>query len=487
MFRTVSALTLSIVNLLALSGCKGRSSPAAAQAEDASASLSTAPAGSHEPKAGPHSRPRGDGGARFGLEERGPVDASAPPGASEPPPIPLASDKLEVVALGRTYNSRILWAQAVGKRFWLSGLNVDAFADGDGPLVKGPDILAKLPYKPGVHSMHVVGAWPRLYALRTKNVEGRMESPEPTLFVYHSDDGPGTWTEAKPLGMSWFPHAFVAWGEGAVVMTSAIQFNAGPYLSPGEVATSLSYLAPDGSVSDPGLPIPKDFLAWTAESDGTTLSLLGTVALPMKKPDEFAGTSGVHLVRVTKDGAKRTLIRSTEGDGTLWLELYRSRVLERGGAALVTPGPHVLTDGWKPSALSTFSVGEDGKPRVRTFSGNEFCSLDSAQPVGAAIYGIRQCFGESGERYDLVRLDAGGKTEKVPLPRIVKNAAGGFRVATAKEKGAIECNPTSIAVREPDDVWVWAKCGGNPAIWDRGPAVPVLLRRGRPQEPIVIP
>jgi len=480
MHRILSALTLATLNLLVLSGCKSRSSPTAAQAEDASAALSTAPTASAV-------RPLNDGGARFGLAEHGPVDASAPPGASEPPPIPLASDKLEVVALGRTYNSRILWAQAVGKRFWLSGLNVDAFADGDGPLVKGPDILAKLPYKPGVHSMHVVGAWPRLYALRTKNVEGRMESPEPTLFVYHSDDRSGTWTEAKPLGMSWYPHAFVAWGEGAIVMTSAIQFNAGPYLSPGEVATSLSYLAPDGSVSDPGLPIPKDFLAWTAESDGTTVSLLGTVALPTNKPNEFAGTSGVHLVRLTKDGAKRTLIRPTDGEGTLWPELYKAKVRERGGAAVVSPGSHVLTSGWTPSSLSTFAVGADGNPRVRTFNGNEFCSLDHVQPVGDAIYGIRECFGESGERYDLVRLDAGGKTEKVPLPRIVKNAAGGFRVATAKEKGAIECNPTSIAVREPDDVWVWAKCGGNPALWDRGPAVPVLLRRGRPQEPIVIP
>src|SRR5688500_2331869 len=88
-----------------------------------------------------------DGGARSGLSEPPVMDASGPVGAKEPPPLPLASDALEVVAIGKTYNSRILWAHALGKRFWLSGSNVDAFAEGDGPLVKGPDILQKLPYK----------------------------------------------------------------------------------------------------------------------------------------------------------------------------------------------------------------------------------------------------------------------------------------------------------------------------------------------------
>jgi hypothetical protein len=74
------------------------------------------------------------------------------------------------------------------------------------------------------------------------------------------------------------------------------------------------------------------------------------------------------------------------------------------------------------------------------------------------------------------------------MPRIVKKEGGGFRVATTdKEKaGGFACVPHSMVVREPDDLWIHAKCGGNGS-WDNSSAVPIVLRRGRPQETIVIP
>src|SRR4051812_25594181 len=125
-----------------------------------------------------------DGGPHIGMMGMQNLDGGAP---RLPPhvtdggtsaPLPLASDALEVVAIGKTWSSKILWLQEIGSRVWLSGRNLDAYADGDGPLTKGPDLLAKFPYRPGVHSMRVVGAYPNLFALRTKNVNARMESPE---------------------------------------------------------------------------------------------------------------------------------------------------------------------------------------------------------------------------------------------------------------------------------------------------------------------
>lgn len=466
---------------MTVAACKKKTSAApeldAAASPPPSASASDASA----------ARPRGDGGVISGLAEPPAADASAPVGARAPAPLPLASAKLDMVAIGKTYNSRILWAQPIGNRFWLSGSNVDAYAEGEGPLVKGPDILQNLPYKYGVHSMRVVGAYPHLYALRTKNVDGRMESPEPTIFVYQADDGAGTWKEAQSLGMSWYPHAFVAWQEGALVMTSAIQYNAGPFLSPGETATSLTYVAPDGSLSVPKLALPRDFMAWTADSDGEVLSLLGTVSTPAKSKDELSSASGVHVLRVTKEGIKRAKVQST-GEDTIWLELYWSRVVERGGAALVVPPSSLTTENeWRPSWLSVFVVGDDAKPVARTIAGSELCTLKSPARAGDVVYAIRRCYGGDKDLEDVVSIGPSGKTEKLEVPAIAKNEGGGFRAAKPGEKGAVGCVPVSITVRGADDVWVTGKCGGGSSWSKSDPAVPVLLRRGRPQTPIVIP
>jgi len=109
-----------------------------------------------------------------------PVDAgttitTASAAAAVPPP-PLATDTFEIVAKGKA-SSKVLSLQAHGTRVWLSARNLDAFADGDGPLVKGPDPLEKLAYTPGKHYLQVVGVEPHLFVMRT-NVTAARGQPQ---------------------------------------------------------------------------------------------------------------------------------------------------------------------------------------------------------------------------------------------------------------------------------------------------------------------
>jgi hypothetical protein len=407
-------------------------------------------------------------------------------GAPTPlPSLPIATDTLEIVAIGKTFNSRILWLQEHGSRVWLSGQNLDAYADGDGALIKGPDLLAKLPYKQGVHSMHVVGAYPHLFALRTKKVNGRIESPEPAVFVYTAEDGgPGTWKESKPLGMSWFPHAFVGYREGALIVNSQIQGNAGPYYTPGEPGTTLTYVAPDGTLSDPKLGLHPHFMAWGASSDRTTLTLLGTFAIPPRAKDEMYDASGAHLVRIGKDGPKKIALQSNLGFA---LETYWSRVHESGGKAVAIP-PSSLTDGagWRPNGRTVFIVDDD-KPRPRTVAGDESCYVVDARVLGDDLYAIRRCYSADVlER--MVRVTADGKTEELALPRLVKKDGGGFRAAgtDAERKYAMSCVPGKLLLRGDSDLWVTATCGGGGSSAS-APAIPIVLRRGHAQEPVILP
>lgn len=469
-----------VLSMACVAGCK--KTPAPSSAPDAPASAQVSVTAEPAPRlSGPN-----DAGSRFPVKPRAPDAAAPPPVATTPlPALPLATDALEVVAVGKSFNSKILWLQQIGSRVWLSGVNLDAYADGDGPLVKGPDLLAKLPYKPGVHDMRVVGAYPHLFVMRTKRVEGRMESPEPTLFVYAAEPGgPGTWTQAKPLGMSWYPLAFLAYREGALVVTGQVEGNAAPSYFPPGPGTSFAYLAPDGSISDPKLDLHPYFLAWGASSDLSTVTLIGTLATPPKAKDEMHGISGIHLARITRQGTKLVAVQRSLGVAQ---DAYGSHVHETGSAVLVVPpaSPWMGEEGWKPDPLTVFVVTGD-KPRARRISGNESCAIVDAQLAGDVVYAVRRCYAEN-VLDEVVRVGADGKTEKLALPRLVKREGGGFRVAaTSAEKAkAFACAASSLVVRAPDDVWVTARCGDGGA-WD-SPAIPVVLRRGRPQEPVVLP
>jgi hypothetical protein len=80
-----------------------------------------------------------------------PPDAAPPPVVAKEitpppssPPVPR-SKELTLVAVGKERGSTILWLKKLGSRVWLSGRGLDAYADGDGPLVRAPDMLKGLP------------------------------------------------------------------------------------------------------------------------------------------------------------------------------------------------------------------------------------------------------------------------------------------------------------------------------------------------------
>jgi hypothetical protein len=432
-------------------------------------------------KRSPRAEPPRDAGALV-VAESAPAAPSAPAStwSAAPPPLPLASDALELVAVGKTWTSKIVWLTAHGSRVWLSGTNLDAYADEDGPLVPAPDLLKGLPYESGKHSIRVVGAYPRLFALRTKNVSGRIESPEATVFVYRES----AWTQAKPLADQSYPHAFVAWGSGALLVGSQIQLNAAPFYEPGALGTTFEYVGPDGAVSAPRFRVEKNFMAWTADSDGTTLSLLGTRGDAKKDDGGLQGSTGIWLARGTeKDGFRATPLLPGAMQGG---ELYMAKVHEHGGAALVTP-PTVMAaaDQWRPAtALFVVRDGSDGKADRRIPDGDpESCQTGGAALVGDDLYVVRSCFGDKPTT-TLLRTPRAGAAAQVKVPMLAKKEGGGFRVAKSGEN-AFACRPRDLVVRGGDDLWIVALCGGAD-VFDTG-GIPAVFRRGRPQEPVILP
>lgn len=399
------------------------------------------------------------------------------PSASAPkslPPLPVATEAFELVAVGKGWGSRILWLQEAGRAVWLSGNGLDALAEGDGPLAQIPDPLAKLPYKPGIHRLQTVGAWPKLFVLRTKNVNGRLESPDPTVFLRGED---GSFRQAKPVGIGWYPHAFVAYRDGAMLVTGQIQINAAPYYSESEPGTRLIHVNAAGEVSDPKLDVPRAFMAWDASAGGDTLSLLGTIGVAKK--DDMEVGKGIYLLRLRPSGKALIPIQKSNENG---MESYFVHVVEHGGRALVTAPPSLTAEGtmgWKPSIRTAFFVDAADKVHARTVPGDENCKLVKAGFFGDVALFRRDCLGSEA----FVRVDADGKAARIALPSLAKKEGGGFRVAKEKESG-LACMPVRFVAREPDDLWIQARCGATD---DDAAAVPAVFRRGHAQEPIVLP
>ena len=378
------------------------------------------------------------------IHDAGPIDAGAG--------VPRASDELELVAIGKSASSKIIWLQAHGNRVWLSGRNLDAFADGDGPLGKGPDPLAKLDYKPGVHRLQVVGAWPHLFLLRSRITEGPWQPSERVAFVY--DAAAGTWAKAKPLACQdspFSPWAFVAFRDGALVVNSQNAPNSEPMYFGPELGTTLELIGADGAVTRPDLGIPKRFMAWSASADDGVLSFLGATGA------EKGGPVTTDVLRISAGGVKTAHVPQT------WSTViaYWSRVVEHAGTTLLVPPEAPELEAWKPSYTTLYAFdGDTLAPRA--MGGGETCVALGAQPVGDAIYALRKC-NVQGVPVRLVRRGPDGKTTEIKLGPVA-----GHREA---------CAPTSLAVRGADDLWVAAECG----------AVPAVFRLGRPQEPVVLP
>lgn len=405
-------------------------------------------------------RPSTDAGQRASQE-----DAATPPA----PPLPIASEDLSLVAVGKGWGAKILWLKVLGSRVWLSGKNLDAYADGDGPLTKGPDLLKGLPYTFGVHALDVAGIYPHLYALRTKNVETRTESQEAAAFVLRE----GAWTPSKKLPRTDYPHAFVGWGDGAILMWSQIELNGGPFWDGREEGTTLSYVAPDGSVGPANVKVERSFLAWSASSDGTTLSLLGTRG---HHNDDGTPEKGLYASRGTaKDGMKTILLSAASTPG---METYAASVVELGDRAYVAPPPSLtITEAWKPEPSSVFTIA-DGKSTTITAlpGGGEECLVQGMAMVDSSIYVIRMCW--SLDATELVRIGEGSKREKIKLPMIAKKADGSFRVAEATDKASFRCDPKKLHVRPPSDLWIEADCGKG---------IPAIFRRGKAQDVVTLP
>lgn len=412
--------------------------------------------------------------------EATPEPAAAPPVSADVKPLPL-SDELALVAVGKRTQSRILWLNALGSRVWLSGVNLDAYADGDGPLAKAPDLLKGLPYQQGIHSFRFAGNWPRIYALRTKQIEGRDDSPEPTVFIRRDD---GSWKQAKSIKDPVYPEAFLPWGEGVLFIFSQIERGQTVTYVPDVPGTTLVYVAPDGTVSDPKLPIDRAFVTWSADSDGTTLSLLGAKGIPAPKGSISGVGDSVVLVRGNaKDGfTSTTLLKPGIHQDTLM-----SHVHESGVSAVISPPPYMTVDdgAWKPSPTSTYVV-RDGKVEHRKVPvTREGATVASATAVGDAVYVVRKGWADSPDAQTILRM-RGDAVEKLPLPKLAPKEGGGFRLAKTGEKGALPCWAEDVVVREKEDVWIWAGCGAGPNA-DQN-AVPAVFRRGRAQdEPVIIP
>jgi len=113
----------------------------------------------------------GDGGALAASAEGGVTTTSA---AKEAP----VSTTFELVAAGKKSGSKIVWLRPIGDRVWLSGMGLDAYADGDGPLATSPDLTQGLKQKQG-ESYDYTGNGNLLFALRTTPAPRSQHSSTP--------------------------------------------------------------------------------------------------------------------------------------------------------------------------------------------------------------------------------------------------------------------------------------------------------------------
>lgn len=211
-------------------------------------------------------------------------------------------------------------------------------------------------------------------------------------------------------------------------------------------------------------------MAWAADSDGKTLSLLGTVVRDRGDADpEFA----IELVRGSAGPLERTpLFRTTDFP---WAELSLARPQEQGGSALVLP-PNQNTEagGWKPSARTLYET-TTGAPHTTTVPGDvDSCRIVDARQDKGSLLAIEECL-DGTKR--LLRMGAGG-LQHVLLPSLAQDK-GSFRLATASDTAPIACRPVHLLLRGSDDLWIRAECSG-----DQG-AVPAVFRRGHAQKSVV--
>lgn len=378
----------------------------------------------------------------------------------------LTTDALQLVAVGRGPSSKIVWLRAFGDRVWLSGSNVDAYTDDDGPLEKSRDLLEGLPYAGAVDRLWVAGRYPHLVVVRARPTPGFGSAPELAAFVRVGVQ----WSPANRLRLQGAPKAVVAWGDGALVLHSAAHGDSTLSAPAGELGTQLEAIAADGTVTVPDLGLERTFLGWSASSDGTTLSILGT-----------RGGQGLVLLRGKRgEPLASHVLAPGRLDGLEWVS---STVHEVGGAALALP-PESLTAPWRPAG-AVYRVTDAVDRRAMPIGGasGPSCYVKSALALENNLWVARECL-PGDVKSALVRVPAEGAPSTVALPSIALGADKRYARAGG-QPGALPCFPKALVLRGRDDVFVEARCGATSAT--DGGGIPAVFRRGRTQTPVELP
>jgi hypothetical protein len=389
--------------------------------------------------------------------------------AKDEPALPTT---FELVAVGKRSGSKIVWLKKIGDRVWLSGMGIDAFADGEGPLATGSDLTSGLPQKPGEGWEYTGSGSSLLVALRATPETAKSDNPP----MAWTRDGKGAWSSGAK-----FPHlysyhnfvqqfGFVPWKDGALLVTGQVSMGTNMALfNPNVPGTDFETISPKGEVKQATFDLPKEVMAFGADSDGSTLSVVGYRAKNLRAVDisVFRGDDKGPLAETpimgdpgTQDPKALSAITVRE-HGKVALAFITS--LYYGGGALAN------------NASTVFVIGDHAKePKKILFAPEGKGAIPAAAYVGGSVYATV----EHGGHFVLSRAAEGGTPTPVKLPSLAK-AGAGFHVAKDGEAG-LTCEAIDLFARK-NDLWVHANCTGQ------GMKVPAVFRLGHAQEPIALP
>jgi hypothetical protein len=441
------ARTALVLALAALPSCQLLAKKSDANGSDASAASATAAASTTAPSAT-------DGGVKAAVAA------------------PALPTTFELVAVGKKPGSKIVWLKLVGDRVWLSGAGVDAYADGDKPLTPAPDLTQGQKKKPGESYEYTGSGSNLLFAVRSFPETAKSEDP-PTVWVR---DGSGPWSSGTKVPHIFGVHnwlqqfGFVPWKDGALLVTSQISVVTSMMLAaPAAAGTDFQSISPKGEIKDVRIDIPKEVMVWAADSDGSTLALVGFRAKKLRAEgiSVFRGDGQTALTETpimgdpgTQDPKALSLITVRE-QGDVALAYITS--LYYGGGALAS------------LASTVFVVGRSAaEPKKIQFGPEKKGAVAAAAYVGGSVYATVV----SKEHYTLSRAAGGAEPAPVKLPSLAKGASG-FQVAKEGEPG-LACEAVDLFARK-NDLWVQASCTGP------GGKVPAVFRLGHPQAPILLP
>ncbi len=382
------------------------------------------------------------------------------------------STTFELVAAGKRSGSKIVWLRLIGDRVWLSGMGLDAYADGDGPLATSPDLTQGLKQKQGEEYDYTGNGSNLLFALRT-NPEYAKSEDAPTIWVR---DGKAAWSAGSKLpkfygSANWLNNwGFTRWKDGALFVSGQISAGTNMALfAPKSPGTVFETVSPTGEIKETTFDIPGEVMAWNASSDGNTLSLVGYRAKNLK-------SVGISVFRGDGSGpfTETPIIDDpgTQDPRSLFAIVVREH--GTGAIAYISRQPGTI-NGLDKLATTVYVIADKAKePKKIVFAPAGKGAVASAAYVGNAIYATVK----HNEKYELSRSADGAEPTPVKLPSLAHTTAG-FHVAKEGEAG-LTCEATDLFARK-NDLWVQAHCAGQ------GMKVPAVFRLGHAQEPIVLP